>query len=420
MIYRLRRKFILICALSFLLVFSCMFVILTVTSHVQKNNFMDNLTDTIADNGGTFPKPEQNNAQNNTMSQPPDFSPGMDAETPFSTRFFTVRLNDQDEITQVNTKAVSSISEETAKSYAEKAVKKNKKRGWISDYRYKIYNNNGTTEIVFVNGNVPKAMSSSNLFMISVVFAISGAVVLILIILFSEKAVKPAAESYEKQKQFITDVNHELKTPLTLILANIDIAESELGQNEWLDDIRSEGQRMSGLVNRLVTLSRMDESDKPTETAVFSLSDAAEDTAAEFQRLAEESGKKLTSDIAEANQFCGNEPEIRQLIAILLDNAVKYCDPDGDISVTLTAKKHPVLRVENTYRDVHKINISRLFDRFYREDPARTPSNSFGIGLSLAVSLAERNHAELNAFPIGNDRICFQVKFMPSRHGQST
>ena len=121
----------------------------------------------------------------------------------------------------------------------------------------------------------------------------------------SKWAVRPVAESYEKQRQFITDANHELKTPLTLILSNLDIVESELGKSEWLDDIRSEGERMGLLINQLVTLSRMDESTDSLIQGDFDLSNAVADTVSEFQGLAEEHHYTLTSSISPSIQYHG-------------------------------------------------------------------------------------------------------------------
>lgn len=143
------------------------------------------------------------------------------------------------------------------------------------------------------------------------------------------------AESYEKQKQFIIDANHKLKTPLTLILTDLDIAESEVVQNEWLDDIRTEGQRMSTLVNQLVVLSRMDEARPQENDTSFCFSDAATDTVSEFQTMAKQRHITLTTEMTEFLHFLGDEAELRRLVAILLDNAVKYCDEKGMISVTL-------------------------------------------------------------------------------------
>ena len=150
---------------------------------------------------------------------------------------------------------------------------------------------------MFVNGEMNRGMTNRVLY--SVFFVLSGSfiVILLLIILISKWAVKPAAESYEKQKQFVTDANHELKTPLTLILSNLDIIESEIGKNEWLDDIRGEGERMTALVNQLVALSRMDEGQTGLCIAEFDLSGMALDIVSEFEVLASDRQKNLIAAV---------------------------------------------------------------------------------------------------------------------------
>ena len=227
----------------------------------------------------------------------------------------------------------------------------------------------------------------------------------------SKRAVRPIAQTYEKQKQFITDANHELKTPLTLILTNLDIVESELGHSEWLDDMRTEGQRMSELVGQLTALSRLDEDDAPLSVTEFSFSEVCEDTVSEFAALAESKGLTVSADIQPELTFQGDEGAIRRLVTILLDNAVKYCDPAGEIILVLERKRQTVLRVENTFANVDNLELDRLFDRFYRADKARTAGNSFGIGLSLAKAIAGKHRGEIKAYKAGPERIGFQVTF---------
>ena len=231
-----------------------------------------------------------------------------------------------------------------------------------------------------------------------------------MVVLFSKRAVKPVAESYERQKQFVTDANHELKTPLTLIRANLDILESETGPNEWPSDIREETALMSQLVGRLVTLARMDEENSQLEMQPFDLAEAVCDTASVFVAAAENSGKELAVQAPAHWDYTGNEAAIRQLVSILLDNAVKYCDPGGNIQVQLCPGKHPILTVDNTCAGVGDLPLSRLFDRFYRADPARTYGSGFGIGLSIAKGLAERHHRELTALKEGSQTIRFRVR----------
>ena len=245
------------------------------------------LTDTISSNDGAFPPVES------SQHQPPSRFPYLDVitkETPFTTRFFTVWLNEEQEIVHINMDSVATISKSDIERYARKVASRDSERGWISDYRYKAVDTQNGSIMVFVSGTMYQNTTNRLLFTVFLVLLGSAALILILIILISKPAVRPVAESYEKQKQFITTANHELKTPLTLILSNLDILESEFGKSEWLDDIRGEGERMGLLINQMVMLSRMDESNVHLENSDFSLSGAVEDTVSEFQGLAEERG----------------------------------------------------------------------------------------------------------------------------------
>ena len=256
--------------------------------------------------------------------------------------------------------------------------------------------------MVFVNGSMNWAVTTRLLVTAFLVLLGSALLILLLTVLLSKRVVRPVAESYEKQKQFITDANHELKTPLTLILSNLDIVEAELGQNEWLDDIRSEGERMGLMINQLVALSRMDESQAHMVRSAFDLSAAVEDTVSEFQPLAAERGKKLQTSIEPGIRYEGDEGLIRRLASILMDNAVKYCDEGGEIRVEACQHRHPVLIVENTYAQVDQLELDRLFDRFYRADKARTFSGSFGVGLSIAQSIVRSHRGSIHAYRKGN------------------
>lgn len=242
------------------------------------------------------------------------------------------------------------------------------------------------------------------------VFAGGSLVVLLLVILFSKRAVRPVAESYQRQKQFVTDANHELKTPLTLIRANLDILEGETGPNEWLSDIREETGLMSQLVGRLVTLARMDEESQPLEALSFDLAAAVWETASVFTQPAETAGKALSIKTPDNLSYKGDEAALRQLVSILLDNAVKYCDPGGFIQLELQEGRHPVLTVDNSCQAVGELPLSRLFDRFYRADPARTYGSGFGIGLSIAKGIVERHRGEITAHKLNSAAIRFRVK----------
>lgn len=408
MIYRLRKKFIIITAVSVGIVFAMVFGGICFISYLQLNHSMDMLTDIIGMNDGDFP-----NFNNSGSSAQADNSPQNQFITPelqFSTRFFTVWIDDENNILRENMEHISSVSKEEVKNYTEDALNKKTERGWVNNYRYRISETEYGQLMVFVNGETNKEMTLRLIYAIFFVLSGSFALILLLILFISKKAVKPIAESYEKQKQFITDANHELKTPLTLILSNIDIIESEIGKNEWLDDIRSEGERMSSLIHQLVFLSRMDEDHSNLNLTYFDLSETVSDTVSEFIGLADENGKNMVVNIRPSIWYHGDESLIRRLICILLDNSIKYCDSNGKIKVELYVRgKASIITVENSYKNVENENLEKFFDRFYRADKARTYTGSFGIGLSIAKGIAKNHNGDIIVYKKDSQNIEFIV-----------
>ena len=406
MIDRLRKKFIRICMLSFVTVFFLLFAAIYLFTEVQTSARLDTLADLVSENDGIFPDFEQFGPEAGQIL-PPD---GVNQESPFTTRFFTVRFDGDGELDSVDIRAIASVSGEEAQAYASAALEKGKERGWIGNFRYKVYAVSGGTAVVFINGADTRELNQRFLLIASSVFVAGSVVVLLLVILISRRAVKPTVESYQKQKQFVTDANHELKTPLTLIRTNLDIMESENGPNEWLSDIREETGIMTELVNRLVMLSRMDEDQSTLEMARFSLSEAVGETAAAFAGTIREKGMTLEQDVPPGVTCTGDEAAIRQLLSILMDNAVKYCDRGGVIRVGLSGGRRAVLTVDNTYEEVGSIQLDRLFDRFYRADRARTYGSGFGVGLSIAKAIVEKHRGEIGVFNLDGRTIRFRVK----------
>ena len=410
MIKRLRRRIITISAISVFSVILLVFSFILVFNVRSTNSTLDSLADAISSGDGRFP--DFFGQQPPPAGEAPMRPDGaITPETRFSTRHFTVWLTADGTVERVNTEFIHSIDDDTAVEYANRAASRSGARGWIDSYRYKVYPTDGGTAVVFVDGNMSRLSMNQSVVNTGLVLLVSGLVVLLLIIIFSNRAIEPIAVGYERQKQFVTDANHELKTPLTLILANVDIAEAELGKNEWLDDIRSEGRRMADLVNRLVTLSRLDEDAGAPSNEEVNLSDLALDTYSEFVGLATSRGLSVTSSIDEGVMTHGDEALLRSIVAILLDNAVKYCDAGGEISLTLHGGRHTVLTVVNDYAAVDSIDLERLFDRFYRVDKARTYTGGYGIGLSIARAAAERHRADLTALSPAPAKIAFRLAF---------
>ena len=410
MIYRLQRKFILISTVAVLSVIALVFGVILILNISSMNRNMDILADRVSEGGGRFPgafdelpfpdKMPPKNEQNFDFITP---------ETPFSTRHFTVFFDRNGNVVETFTDSIYAIDEDTAIEYAEKVMEDEKKRGWISSYRYKVFSAEMGYGVVFVDGSMSRSAMMQSMTIAGIVLLGCAALVLILIFLLSKKAVKPIAESYEKQKQFVTDANHELKTPLTLIMANVEIAELELGKNEWLDDIRAEGHRMTELVNQLVALSRMDEEGQLMNVTKVSFGKLVADTISEFESLAKDRGKALNASIDKEITYLGDEALLHRLVGILMDNAIKYCDQGGEISVSLRRGKRVSLTVENTYSAVGDIELHRLFDRFYRADKARRFTGGYGVGLSMAKAIVEKHKGEITAYRKGGTHIGFKV-----------
>ena len=408
MIYRLQRRFILISAVSIFSVIVVVFAAIFLINISSTNKTMDILADSVSEGGGKFPANIGSGPKPGMPPQEPQFD-FITPETPFSTRHFTVYFDRSGKAIRTHTDAIYAIDEAQAVEYARQAITDQQERGWINSYRYKVFATEFGTGVVFIDGSANRAMLTQSMTIAGIVLVICAAVVLFLIILLSKRAVKPIAESYEKQKQFVTDANHELKTPLTLILANLDIAEEELGENEWLDDIRAEGHRMTELVNQLVALSRMDEARQELNISQVPLGQLVAQTVTEFEPLARNRGKLLSSAVDAGISVQGDEELLRRLIGILMDNAIKYCDPDGQIHVCLQKSRHITLTVENTYAAVGELPMHRLFDRFYRADKARTFTGGYGVGLSMAKAIVEKHKGKICAYPKDDTHIGFKV-----------
>lgn len=410
MIYRLQRKFILICTASVLTVVFLVFGVILALNISSMNRNIDILADRVSEGGGRFPKNfnEDFKPHKRPVKNEGDFD-FITPETPFSTRHFTVLFDNEGNVTQTNTEAIYSITDDTAVEYAKKVIKNSDDRGWLSNYRYKVFSLESGTGVVFIDGSMSRSAFTQSIMIAGVVLLVCATLVLLMIILLSKRVVKPIAESYEKQRQFITDANHELKTPLTLILANAEIAQDELGKNEWLDDIMSEGQRMTELVNQLVALSRMDEENSKLNVVQIPFGELVFDIVSEFEALAKGRGKTLSVSIDRSIIYSGDEMLLHRLIGILLDNAVKYCDEGGEIKVNLEKRRRIILSVENTYTSVGEIELNKLFDRFYRADKARKFTGGYGVGLSMAKSIVEKHKGEITVYKKDKNNIGFKV-----------
>ncbi len=335
-------------------------------------------------------------------------------DTPREARFFTVVLMPTG-ATSVNIEKISAVGEAEAIVYAEKALEEGQDRGFTDDYRYAVLTTETGTQVTFLDCSQPLDAFRNFLFTSLHIFFIGLLVVFVVIFVLSGRMIRPIAESYEKQKVFITDAGHEIKTPLTIISANVDILEMELGEeNESLTDIKGQVQRLRTLTEELVLLARMEESAEKRQRIDFPLSEVIADASHPFAAAAVAEGKRLVTRIAPLITLHGDERAIRQLVNVLLDNAVKYASAESEIVLELSQRGKTVcLTVSNKTEEVlSQEQLSHVFDRFYRTDASRnSETGGYGIGLSVAQAIVNAHGGRIGASCTENGSFCISVTF---------
>lgn len=443
MIKTLRRKFIAIAMLAIFIVLAAIIGGINIANYININETADQRLKILSDNKGFFPSSkdsekenlQKDEFQNKGMQQPePDQEqnqepeqeqePGMNQdkprsispEAPFDTRYFTVVINKDGNVLSTNTGKIASVSADTAKSYALSAYSDNKTSGFTECYKYcslNITSDSGEENTMYIFLNCERELNTFKSFLFSsVAISLAGLfIVFILVLIFSKIVLKPVAESYEKQKRFITDASHEIKTPLTIIDANTEVIEMEYGESEWSESIHKQIKRLSSLTEKLVLLSRMDEESVYLTMDDFSLSDAIADTAESFKTVAVSNQKSLSIFIEPDIMYHGNEASIRQLISLLLDNAVKYSSINHDIHIKLHSNgKSKVITVFNYVEDIPIGKLDILFERFYRTDSSRNSSTGgYGIGLSVAKAIVLAHKGKINARSDDGHSIIFTI-----------
>lgn len=302
--------------------------------------------------------------------------------------------------------------------YAQSVLEGSQERGFIDDLRFaKIEREEGTLVVLCDCGPGLRGFRSF-LYSSIILSAVCMAVVSVLALVVSGRAVKPVAESYEKQKQFITDAGHEIKTPLAIINADSDVLLSELGDNEWVQDIKVQTKRLSVLTNDLIRLSKMDQGKQTLKLAKVNLTEVVSEEVNSFRAVAAQGGRSLKMDADPDVNVMGDAQALRELVSILLDNAVKYSPEGSRIDISLNNEnKTAVLNVRNnTAEPVSDEVLDKLFDRFYRADPSReSGEGGYGIGLSLARAAAEAHSGSITVHKEGADVIVFTV-VLPLAH----
>lgn len=389
MIRGIKKKFLL---LSMAALFVLLAAIITGMNLVNYNSIISDADTTLSllsKNHGRFPEFGEGDASRH-----------MNPETPYESRYFSVLLDQNDNVIQTDTSRIKAIDSGDAIDYAESVLQNSAEKGFAGKYRFLRCEEDHSTRIVFLDCG-RKFDAFRDFLLASIFMAVCGYLVFFFVLLFfSSRIVRPVLESYEKQKQFITDAGHEIKTPLAIIQADVDVLEMDIGANEWLEDIQKQTGRLAALTNDLVYLSRMEESADRMQMIEFPFSEVVAETATSFQALAQTQEKEFRCDIQPMLSFVGDEKAIRQLVCILLDNAMKYSPAHGSVLLCVQKQGRQIrLSVRNAVETpMPRERLHLLFERFYRVDSSRSSkTGGYGIGLSVARAIVTAHNGKITA-----------------------
>lgn len=416
MLRNLRRKFVAV-------VMMCVFILMLITVggvNLFMTNQMwehyDQILEILVDNRGEFPQEQQGGKSSDFTGF--GYRVEITEETPFETRYFVVYADAAQNVNNVDMGHISAVTKEEAAEYAQRVFRRYAQnqdgKGTVDVYRYLMEENEDGYIIGFADMH-QNLQNIRYVRMMSIMICFTLFCILFIFVeLISGRVLKPMTANIEKQKQFITDAGHELKTPLAVISANADVLELTAGKNEWIDSIRHQVGQLNDLIKHLLYLSRMEEADEVVYEEL-DFSQLVRDVAGRISTIALSQKKEFTMDIQEGITLKGDARGLEHMISVITENAVKYCMEDGQIHLKLSkGVKTICLEVSNMGDPIAGEDMKRLFDRFYRPDSSRNRSTGgHGIGLSIAKAIVSAHKGRITARNVskgGENLVVFRVE----------
>ena len=400
MISKLQRRFILITMTSVISIFILILAVLNISvsySAMQRGySILEDYAMRESD-GGTPDVPEQPDTAERSSAHAYRHFPAPDRNWFDDMRVLYVSYDSEGNIEDFSAGGNPDMTEDTLLALASKVLTQSKEKGRFGSFLYRLSVTEHGTCLYFLDYGMEKSMSM-RLLQICLYVGLLGIVLIFIPVCFlSRWTTKPVRDAFDKQKQFIADASHELKTPLTIITTNAEVLHSSIPDNKWLFHILEQTDRMKVLINDLLSLARLDSYASQKDFLPMDLSSTVKNAALSFESLAFEYRKQFIMDIQDGLTLTGNEGNVRQLVTILLDNAFKYSDEHGAVSITLSSHgDKKILLVRNTGSGIPAEDQKHIFERFYRSEASRNRKyGGYGLGLSIASSIVTAHKGQL-------------------------
>ena len=339
----------------------------------------------------------------------PDRGPHFDTNQFKLSTFYSVAISYDNKVIEIRNDDAAVYTDAELESAARQVLKKSNTNGMIDNLVYYKMDKGGYTLVSFMDNTIIRE-SMNTLFRYTLIFGGVAIVALyFLAVYLAKKIVTPLEESYQKQKQFISDAGHELKTPVSVVNANAELLSREIGDNQWLANIQYENERMGKLVGQLLELART-ENVKP-QMEYLDLSRLVAGGVLPFESVAFENGLTLNSQIADGIISLGNSTQLSQLVSILVDNAIRHSQNGKEVFISLThTRSNAVLSVINDGEPIPQEQMTQLFERFYRADEARNGEDKhYGLGLAIAKTIVDAHHGKIEV-SCYDGKVCFTVR----------
>lgn len=406
----LRLKMIGIVFASVVAAFMVMTIILVMCFGAYRNRQADQITAMISENNGTVPQLKDYKQQQKNSQAFERYFNNYNEDSSYRTRFFRIFLDEDKKVTNVNMDHIAAVDEKKAVRMTKMAMLRRGKVGLVGSYRYrKEYKDGQVRSIIFLDC---KENQSFYHLAVTITITVSTLLTCLITVIFaiaSKRAVRPFEINSNRQKQFITDASHELKTPLAIISANAEVLQYKGDGNEWTQNIIDQTKHMGKLINQLLVLAKLDEVQEKSEKQEADLKLLLEETTRPFEEVATQKKVTLKLHLEEGVTIRVNREQIAQLVSILTENAAKYVNDGGKIVWRLTKTQHGAVLVVKNTTEKELPDTKRMFDRFYRSDSSRSSkTGGQGIGLSIAKKIVDSHKGSITA-KAGDGMVTFRV-----------